>query len=106
MTNGICPQLSFHLFRILPVAVLREAQSQLMALADLPWLSQVVVKPEATDAFLKLAAAATAAREEAGCLRFDLLRDVENQCRFMTYEASFRDSFTFFPLRQISLRAL
>ena len=59
MSNGICPQLSFHLLRILPVAVLRE----------------VVVKPEATDAFLKLAtAAATRAREEAGCLRFDLLR--------------------------------
>ncbi|CAL1171882.1 unnamed protein product [Cladocopium goreaui] len=71
MSNGTCPQLSFHLLRVPPVATLREVE----------------VKKEFLDEFIKvMTAVATGAREQGGCLRYDLLREEGNECKFMTYE--------------------
>lgn len=71
MSNGTCPQLSFHLLRVPPVATLREVE----------------VKKEFLDEFIKvMTAVATGAREQGGCLCYDLLREEGNECKFMTYE--------------------
>mmetsp|Transcript_6238 Transcript_6238/g.14194 ORF Transcript_6238/g.14194 Transcript_6238/m.14194 type:complete len:308 (+) Transcript_6238:44-967(+) len=65
------PQISVHLLRIPPVAI----------------ILQVEIKPEHVDEFIQVMKAdAEGSRAEAGCLRFDFLRDVDNPCKFMTYE--------------------
>ena len=48
---------------------------------------RIRIKPENVDAFMqKLAANATAARSEPGCLTFDVLVDPQDKTRVMLYE--------------------
>ncbi|CAE7418853.1 lsrG [Symbiodinium sp. CCMP2592] len=69
--RSFAPQISLHLVRIPPVAV----------------MLQVEIKPEHVDEFIQVMKAdAEGSRQEDGCLRFDFLRHVDNPCKFMTYE--------------------
>ena len=48
----------------------------------------VEIEPNRVDEFLEVMKVdAEGSRTEEGCLRFDLLRDQENPCRFFFYEA-------------------
>ena len=55
--------------------------------AALAVLLQLEIKPEHTEEFVNVMAAdAKGSREEAGCLRFDLLQDSSDPNKFATYE--------------------
>eukprot|EP00933_Yihiella_yeosuensis_P024955 TRINITY_DN19346_c0_g1_i1.p1 TRINITY_DN19346_c0_g1~~TRINITY_DN19346_c0_g1_i1.p1 ORF type:complete len:297 (-),score=82.79 TRINITY_DN19346_c0_g1_i1:198-1088(-) len=65
------PQLLVKLKAIKPIAIMLELE----------------IKKECVDEFIKVMTAdAVGSRSEPGCLRFDFIRDKENQCKFMTYE--------------------
>jgi len=69
--RSFAPQISLHLVRIPPVAV----------------MLQVEIKTEHVEEFIQVMKAdAEGSRQEDGCLRFDFLRHVDNPCKFMTYE--------------------
>lgn len=71
MKPGVSPQLSVTLQACRPIAIILEVE----------------IKKECVEEFLKVMEAdAQGSRAEPGCLRFDLLRDEENPCKFITYE--------------------
>ena len=48
---------------------------------------EVEIKEDCVEEFIEVMTAdASGSRAEAGCLRFDLLRDKENPCKFTSYE--------------------
>ena len=52
-----------------------------------PVLVEVEVKPERLDEFLEVMRQdAVGSRTEPGCLRFDVMQDQENPCKFVFYE--------------------
>merc|ERR1719159_1429817 len=57
--------------------------------ADTPiaFVLEVEIKEEHVEEFIQVMKAdASGSRAEPGCLRFDLLQDKENPCKFITYE--------------------
>mmetsp|Transcript_364 Transcript_364/g.742 ORF Transcript_364/g.742 Transcript_364/m.742 type:complete len:155 (+) Transcript_364:42-506(+) len=66
---------------------LRSGSVEMSTAEMVPILVEVEVKPERLDEFLDVMKAdSEGSRTEPGCLRFDVMQDSENPCKFWFYE--------------------